>query len=274
MELVAVIVSSSLVAAVVGALAGYLSQRRLAERQAHLDYEYAARKRLYEAIGPLRFQLVLACRDVRRVRDHRSTTWDLDPAGYYGRSFIYRVLRPLAVGELVERQLSAIDLTVDPSSIALLRFSTAAERMLTGGEAILEHPDADWSGQTQHLFRDSLRAAASRLLIDRDGRPSVMTVGEFQMAVQNPHDIPDLRPLAEIFHRCEGNLADNPIFFTRLLAYAYACSSFLAEQDGALGFAERPIDVPSAIRDLDDEYLSRNADRFPGVLDELLAEGL
>jgi hypothetical protein len=51
MGIVAVVVSSARVSALVGGLVAYLSQRALATRQATLDYEYAAKKRLYEDTG-------------------------------------------------------------------------------------------------------------------------------------------------------------------------------------------------------------------------------
>ena len=106
MDLVAVVFSSALVSAFVGAAAAYLSQRSLAKRQALLDYEYNARKRLYEVIGPLRFQLLIACRDVvRRVAGHtRSRRWNMNPADYYGNNTLYRLLRPLAICTLIERK--------------------------------------------------------------------------------------------------------------------------------------------------------------------------
>jgi len=66
-----IILTSAVVAAIVGPVATFLSQRRLADRQAKIDYELAARIRLYEAIGSLRFQLLIAARDVvRRFAQH------------------------------------------------------------------------------------------------------------------------------------------------------------------------------------------------------------
>ena len=66
--------------AVVGAVAAHLSQRRLAAYQARVNYELSARKRLYEALGPLRFQLLIAARDViRRVGPHHARGLNMDP---------------------------------------------------------------------------------------------------------------------------------------------------------------------------------------------------
>ena len=81
--------------------------------------------------------------------------------GYYVKSCIYRLLAPLAIGQLIERQMSFVDFSVDKDAVSLLRFVTSAERMLTGNDIILDHPDTDWSTQSQHLFRDNLRSASS-----------------------------------------------------------------------------------------------------------------
>ena len=70
----AVIVSSAVVAAVVGALSSFVTQRYLLvkkaqidsdamERKALLDYQSLARQHLMEAIGPLRMQLLFGARE-------------------------------------------------------------------------------------------------------------------------------------------------------------------------------------------------------------------
>ena len=102
-----------------------------AQRQYHFD----ARKRLYTAIGPLRFQMLLACRDLAgRVQSHglgRGYALGLD--GYYGRSTLFRVLRPLCLAELVERQIAYADFAVDSGAVDLLRFKKSAFAAFSGG---------------------------------------------------------------------------------------------------------------------------------------------
>lgn len=60
----------------------------LADRAAERQYAWDARKRLYEAIGPLRFQLLLACRDLSgRIEVHGVREWyDTSVSTYYGQS--------------------------------------------------------------------------------------------------------------------------------------------------------------------------------------------
>jgi hypothetical protein len=89
------LVSSAVVAAIVGGLSSFLTQRCLLERKAQVDYEFMARQRLNEAIGPLRMHLLFSARDVLgRVRWHAGTRWNMDPSEHFARSFIYRLLRP------------------------------------------------------------------------------------------------------------------------------------------------------------------------------------
>ena len=161
-DTLAVVVLSGSIAAVVSAGATYLSQHALAARQARIGYQYAARKRLYEALGPLRFQLLMASRDVvRRVTGHAPPRrWNLDSAHYYGQSTMYRLLRPLAICILIERQMNAADFSVDPSGVRLLRFEVGAHRMLTNSDPLPYYTNIDWAIETQHVFRDNLRRAA------------------------------------------------------------------------------------------------------------------
>src|ERR1051326_1516949 len=122
------------------------------ERKATIDYELPAKQRLYQALGPLRLQLIFASRDVvDRVRRHPGTSWNLDPHEYYGRSFIWRLLRPPAIAALIERQLAIADFSVDPGALDLLRLNAAMEEMLTGGEVLLGHPGARSEEHTSEL---------------------------------------------------------------------------------------------------------------------------
>lgn len=58
------LLSSAVIAAIIGAVSSFFTQRYLLSRKAQVDYEFMARKRLYDAIGPLRMQLMFAARAV------------------------------------------------------------------------------------------------------------------------------------------------------------------------------------------------------------------
>jgi hypothetical protein len=282
-DIVAVVVSSTLISAIVGGLVAYLSQRALAGRQAKLDYEYAARKRLYEAVGPLRFQLVVAARDLAsRVNSHlRSRRWVMTPSGYYVHSFIYRLLRPLAIGVLVERQMSYADFSVDPSSVDLLRFDRTAYRMLTGaepfsrpeagGETRVYYDGLDWGRESQHIFRDNLRSAAMFLLSrGADDRDVVMDYAEFRQQCPDPLQEPRLAGLAHLFGRNTNSILEAPVFWVRLVGYAYCCRDYVIRHGPGVGVAVPDLDVASLLGQTRDPQIQAHTTEYPAIFDAAL----
>lgn len=274
---VPVLLTSAVVAAIVGGLITYVGQQRLAERQAQIDYESNARRRLYEAIGPLRLQLLFAARDLaRRVGSHiESKAWDMNPRGYYAKSFIYRFLRPLAIGTLIEQQMSFADFTVDSQALDLLRFNATAYRMLTGGEAILDHPDADWSSQSQHLFSDNLRAAAATLIVkEAEAGSVVVDFARFSEAVGDPLKHAAIGHLAALFGQCRYSLCENPILWARVVGYGYACKDLLESHDERLGFVAPRFPVTEMLQCTEDRFFLERLTDYPKAYEDLLAEGL
>jgi hypothetical protein len=269
------LVSSAVVAAIVAGLSSFLTQRYLLERKARVDYEYMARKRLNEMIGPLRMQLLFSARDlIGRVNRHTNGCWNMDPSGTFVRSFVYRILRPLAVAQLIERQMSIADFSVDPEAIALLRFKRAGERMLTGSKVVRKYPDVDWSTQSGHLFRDNLRVAAAKLIAEDESGPVVIDYARFQRENPNLQESPELRDLTQIFIRCENNLIDNPLFWVRLVGYAYACSRLIAEFGTAVGFEDKPLPAGDMLHAVEDSRISQHVADYLQVFDSIVAQGL
>jgi hypothetical protein len=282
-DIVAVVVSSTLISAMVGGLVAYLSQRALASRQARLDYEYAAKKRLYEAVGPLRFQLVVAARDLAsRVNSHlHSRLWVMTPSGYYVHSFLYRLLRPLAIGVLVERQMSYADFSVDPSSVDLLRFDRSAYRMLTGAEpfvrlradneAHLYYNGLDWAEESQHIFRDNLRSAAMFLLTTGTGdRDVVMDYAEFRQQCPDPPKEPRLAGLAQLFGQNTNSILESPVFWMRLVGYAYCCQDYVIRHGPGIGVAIPDLDVHSLLEKTQDPQIQAHLNDYPAIFDVAL----
>lgn len=272
-----VLLTSTVVSAIIGALAGWVSPRALARLQARLNYDATARLRLYEAIGPLRFQLLLACRDVeRRVSVHvEGGPWDMDPAKYFVRSFIFRILRPLALIILVERETRYADFAVDESSLDLIKFETAASRILVDDDPLPYYDGLDWVSETQHVFRDNLRKAASRLLnMDPSGKAYVIDGAEFDARWPDPLADPDLKPLAQLFADCDGWITKNPVFWCRLVGFAYVCSWYIENHGRKLGFAARPIDAGRLLRRVDDPQILDHLAEYPRIFEDILAKPL
>ncbi|HEX8178849.1 MAG TPA: hypothetical protein VF525_04825 [Pyrinomonadaceae bacterium] len=98
-----------------------------AERDAVRDYKYEARKRLYQEIEPLNFQLIEAAENaLHRIYGLARTAqagnlgaggW-LAREGYYTLSTMYKLIMPVAIFRLIQQKLTLVDLTVDPNANA------------------------------------------------------------------------------------------------------------------------------------------------------------
>jgi hypothetical protein len=98
-----------------------------AEKGAHRAYRYEARKRLYTVCEPVLFQAVeqaeyaaARIRSLARSAREREIKPDGDgwlstPQGYYFRSTVYGLLAPLTAFTTLQRQLTTIDLQLDPT---------------------------------------------------------------------------------------------------------------------------------------------------------------
>ncbi len=277
MDLVLVLATSSVVAALVGAGAGYVTQRSLADRQARLDYDYAARRRLYESVGPLRFQLLESARDVgSRIDGHlRSREWNMDPRQYYVHSLVYRLLRPLAVCLLIERQMNHADFSVDQSVGTLLHFQASAYRMLTGKGPLPYYKGLDWATQSQHVFRDNLRVAATRLLVTGEKQPErVMDYAEFRTQHPNLSKNEDLAPLVALLPKDARWLPDAPVTWTRFVGYAYACQRFVVDEGQTIGFAAPPLRVQELMSATTDAQINDHLAEYPKLFDAVLDKPL
>jgi hypothetical protein len=272
------LLASSVVAAGVAGVFSFATQQYLLKRKEQIDYKLPARQRLYQAIGPLRLQLLFSARDLaRRVSSHPGTRWNLNPSHYYASSFMWRLLRPLAIGQLIQRQMTVADFSVDPASLQLLRFNAGMQEVLTGGQVVEGLSGVDWGTQTQHLFGDNLRVAAAKLFFQaEDGAVAVMDFAQFAGAFPDPTEEPALRDLATIFVRCRqgGSLLGNPVFWLRIVAYTYICNSLISSQGAGLGFDQRPLDVQKLLAKVPDEQISSRAEEFPERFDAILARSL
>jgi hypothetical protein len=89
--------------------------------QAQRDYEYEARKHLYQECKPLIFQFVELAEDAlyqiyslaRSARHGNLPEWLKRGDEYYIASTMYRLLAPLAIYKLIRRRLTIVDLTLD-----------------------------------------------------------------------------------------------------------------------------------------------------------------
>jgi hypothetical protein len=148
--LIAVIAAAaSIVAAVVSGAYASRIQRRTAEetsRQAEIsarrDYEYEARKRLYNVYEPLRFHLVdaaEAARDrIQTLFESTCTGTIIEEAskGYYLKATTYQLLVPCAIVRLMERRLTLIDLGLIPRIHTEYKLGRAVVRSFTDDDFV------------------------------------------------------------------------------------------------------------------------------------------
>jgi hypothetical protein len=235
----------------------------LGDRSAEREYRLEARKRLYTAVGPLRFQLLLACRDLAsRVEKHGlRQPYKLERGGYYFETTLFRILRPLAIAELIERQVAFADFSVDREMIDLLRFKKAARKALSGGRILLNHPGTDWENQTEHLFSGNLDRAANNLIItDANGRQRVSTLAEFRQFLAAPGNLARLSPLDSIL--IGFRTSTKPLFWLRLVALGSLCTQILKSQGRDIGFETQEFPVAQLLTVSGDQYILDNLSAY------------
>lgn len=212
----------------------------LGQAAAQRQYEYDARRRLNLAIGPLRFQLLLACRDLAgriEALGSREKCFSLSLQGYYGRSTLYRLLRPVAIGEVIETQVAMNDFSVEPAALDCLRFRRSLTRILSGDELVDGHPKVDWTRQTQHVYSDSLSVCAQALIQREDDQTQrILRFDEFNERLDRA-GLQSVAPFDELLSGFQP--ATKPILWLRLVAYGHACNALVDRLGAGTGFDSR-----------------------------------
>jgi hypothetical protein len=204
-----------------------------AEKNARRDYEYEARKRLYQQYEPLLFQLVeLSESALGRIsgfaRSARQNNLGPDHPGwltpgnyyydYYMASTIYRLLAPFAIIKLIQRLLTLVDLTVDPhinnqySLAKWLYLSFTEDFALARRTPELEYDpnDEEWREKRernpkkyyrQGVFAGVLDNAVETLIVsDSNGIMRCMSFGEFERIYKGDTKFDAFIELFQNFH--------------------------------------------------------------------------
>lgn len=227
-------------------------ETQLGEGAAQRAYELDARRRLYVAIGPLRFQLLLACRDLAgRIESFAlREQYRMGLDGYYGRSTLYRILRPIAVCELIEEQIALADFSIDPSAIDCLRFRRTITRIFSGDELPGDHPQVNWDSQEQHVYSDSV-ASCARALIDASEGKRVLRFAEFGDLLSKEGNA-TVSPFDTLLTGFE--IRAKPILWLRLISYANACNELITRLGGDQ-FAHRVFPTEDCLKRGGDTYI-------------------
>ena len=235
----------------------------LGDLAAEREYGLEARKRLYTAIGPLRFQLLLACRDLAgRVQSYGlGRRYDLGLRGYYGRSTLFRILRPLSLAELVERQIAYADFAVDAGAVDLLRFKKNAFAAFSGGSLVDGHPNVEWNRQEQHVFFDYLGRSANAVIVDGDDAADrVLRFHEFDRLLDKNDARERVSPFPQILNALTPE--EKPLFWVRLVAYANLCNDFVNTAGNSIGFEARAYPVEQLLQTTSDRTILENLPEY------------
>jgi hypothetical protein len=259
-------------------IAGRVKERvdsLLGDRAAEREYALEAKKRLYQLIGPLKFQLLIACRDAaHRIEGHGlKAAYDMSVGGYYGVNTIHRILRPLAISELIEQQVAYADFAVDESAIGLLRFKKSATLAFTGGDVMRDHPNVDWNQQSEHLFYATLSEAAHALIAtDANGAKRVIEYHEFATLFASNHNNQGLSTLARIID--QFTMKSKPLFWVRLVAFGHNCREYVGTAGAGLDFEYRRYNLRALLERSEDEYILANLDAFKTAVESSILQKL
>ncbi len=261
------------------ALDGEIRQRVetvLGERSAERQYVLEARKRLYSAIGPLRFQLLLACRDLAgrvKARGVAGEGYSTALDGYYGRSTLYRILRPLCLAELIERQIAYADFSVDPDAVDLLRFRKSAFEAFAGDRLVAGHPRVNWQEQVEHVFVDNLSRCASALIVgSAPAEQRASRFHEFEASLADEAQIERIAP----FPRLMATLSPEgtPLLWVRLVAYGALCNDLVGKAGEPIGFERQEYPLRDLLMASGDPEIRARVDEYVTRCESLMSMGL
>jgi len=243
------------------------SQCELGNVKAKNEYELEARKRLYTELGPLKFQLLLACRDLsgRILRHGTGKQYTISTESYYGKSTIYRLIKPLAFLELVEDKLNITDFSLDEDSLSLLKLRVALHNALCSGSIACDHPNADWTTQAQHIFADNIPVIAKSLVITNDSSVrSICSFDEFDKFLTNGNFSNDPSPLLEILHNF--SIATHPIFWVRLVCMGYVCHCYAKKYASTIGLTVEEYNIDVLLSSSSDSYIASNSKKYANII--------
>ncbi|HVG31664.1 MAG TPA: hypothetical protein VM911_01230 [Pyrinomonadaceae bacterium] len=235
-----------------------------AENKARRDYEYEARKRLYEQCEPLLFQLVeLSENALHRIYSLARTArhgnlsirpnegWLFDTRNYYLASTVYNLMVPLVMYRLIQRNLTLVDLTVDPDInaqyllVKRLYISFTDDYELANIEPSIEYnPNAEISShvakkQPEKYIRQAMLFGELDSLVDNlvksedNGAIRCMTYGEFEAEYFQEDGVAEsFSIVAELFH--DFHPKTRPVLWRILIAQAHIYEALIRTRESKL----------------------------------------
>jgi hypothetical protein len=261
MDIWSILTSSAVSSALLGVLyvlfklvvSNSLEQQKESHKH-NLEYELEAKKHLYHMIGPLKFQLLLAASEASRsIENHgKSDECPLNiDNNIYGRGIIYRILRPFAICELIERQISFADFAVDSAAVDLLIFKRSSYDCFS-------KPLRETDNQTEKWSSDVLNQAACALIMKHSNGDRIISFDKFSRVLDEHRYNEGLSQIIGIFN--QFSISQFPILWFRLVAFAYLCRTFTKEQSSNLRFERNPVPIRELLEKADKKMLPDGLD--------------
>lgn len=192
-----------------------LEQEKL-EKNARRDYEYAAKKRLYESYEPLLFQLSelsdMAYSRLEGIAKNTKEGTRLDAGvwhdfeSHYFRTTIYNLLAPLAIFRLIQKRITFADFRIEESVylqyslIKMLFYSFADDFKLARMRNLPEdriyfekwkeqHKTPDPNFVRQGLQSNKIDVLTSAFLVSEGESIRLLSFAEFEAGLENAHGI-------------------------------------------------------------------------------------
>jgi len=243
-----------------------------AEKDARRDYEYEARKRLYEECEPLLFQLIeLSENALHRIYSIARTAkagelssregWLSDTRAYYTVSTVYKLMAPLVIYRLIQRRLTLVDLNVDPHINAQYSLAKRVYISFTDDfELARINPELDYDPnaepsaqvmrrQPDKYVRQAIFVGWLDSLIDdfikreADGSLRCMTYGEFEKAYfQEDAQIEPFNIAVSLFLNFHPRT--RPVLWRILVSQAHIYEGLIRTREMKFSYAEgnaRPL---------------------------------
>lgn len=247
----------------------------LGDLSAERKYIFDAKQRLYEVVGPLRFQLLIYCRDFAgRVMDigkYHSNEY-LGKSIYYYYSTMYRFMMPFALLELIGRKLSLADFSIDKDAVVILRFKRAAYRAIKSDKPILSHPNENWNNEEQHLNHYTIELLVNEMMRYEDGVYRPMYFFEYEQYLKQNEDKSIVNKLQILLNGF--NVQQKPVLWMRLVFYGYLCALIVNEVGVNIGFEKIDYNVKELLILSKDDYIINNVDSICANFFDIYNKGL
>jgi hypothetical protein len=245
------------------------------DRDARRDYEYEARKRLYDEVEPVRFNIYEALEEAfyrvgSLARTSRSgnlgigdDSWIEEP-GYYLLSTIYKLLLPVVHFRVLQRRMTFTDFNLDRDialQYALLKLyvrSFTDDFDFAGIEPKLTYePNADAERQArgnlavfsrQGLVVGDLECIADLLIFDEDNKTRALQYGEFERLFNDPKELDDnLHEVLRLF--VSFSPERKPVLARLLLVQAYFAQLILSTYQSAIEPSQLQVRLEKLLTD-------------------------